>query len=165
MMTKFVYFFPIILMSALFLTCAGSITPGANLIEYTANVGTGSAYDVKDKVQRLLIRYQYEVVRTEQTVDQIYFETEWKNRTPFDDEGELDMVEGRTRFIINATHRVRSSTAGADRYVVHVKGENMVRYSYSQEWARVPMTKMLRAYFVKFAEDLRLELRTGIRVF
>lgn len=164
-MLKTSYLLSIILALVILLSCSSSMKKESLSTDYSANLGTATSYDFKEKTQRLLMRYQYELVRFEETSDQIYYETEWKNRTPFDDELELGIVEGRTRFTINAHPRGRIGVGGADLNVVRLFGENMVRYEGSDEWLRVPMSKMLRAYFNKFAEELKLEFRTGIRKF
>ena len=164
-MYKFNFLLSTILTLVLFFGCSGTYQKKTNPTEFNANVGTATAYDIKEKTRRLLMRYQYEIVREEHTYDQEYFESEWKNRRPFEDEIDLGIVAGRSRLTINAIPRTRTAITGSDLYVVRVYGENMVRFQGSDEWIRPTMTDMARKYFAKFAEDLRLELSTGIRKF
>ena len=131
--------------------CSSTHKKKMNPTEFTANIGTATAYDIKTKTRRLLMRYQYEIVREEFSYDQLYFESEWRNRAPFDDEIDMGIVEGRMRITINAVPRTRSSITGNDLNVVRVYGENMVRFQGSDEWVRLAMTNMVRKYFAKFA--------------
>lgn len=94
----------------------------------------------------------------------IYLETEWKSRYPFEDEIQQGVEEARTRMTLQAIPRTRVS-GGSDLNVVRLFCENMVRLRDQTQWQRVPMSKSLMDYLEGFAEDLRMEFRTGIRKF
>lgn len=137
---------------------------GSRTSTYSADLGTATAYDFRDKTGRLLARYQFSVYRFEETTDLIYLETEWKNRYPFDDEIDQGIVEARTRLIIQARPRIQTPT-GSDLNTVKLVAENLVRFQNSAQWQRVPMSKQLRAYLKRFVDELQTEFRTGFRKF
>ena len=93
-------------------------------------------------------------------IEQIYFESDWRYRGPFDDELELGIVDARTRLTINATPRTRG---GMDLYTVRMMAETQVRFEDVNEYVIVPMTDMLMEYLKTISDDLRLELMQGIR--
>ena len=164
-MLKSISFSTLLLLMYVFWGCSGTYTvkKESNPITFTAKVGTATAYDIEEKTRRLLDRYRYEIVRFEKTYDQIYFETQWRYRSPFEDEYEISVVDARTRIIINARPRTRTYVTGTDLYVIHVRGENQVRLEGSDAWINLPMTDMVMVYLSKFAENLEMEFRTGIR--
>jgi len=147
--------------------CAGTYQSKkkSDLTTFNTKVGVATAIDIKEKTRRLLDRYHYQVVRFEETYDEIYIETQWSYRTPFEDEYNQGIVNTRTRFIIVTNPRTRSYAGGVDLHLVNVRGENQVRYVDSDNWVNSPISDMLMTYFNKFAEDLKTELSMGIRKF
>lgn len=132
---------------------------------YTANVGTATAYDFKDKTQRLFTRYQFQVYRFQETADLIFIETEWKLRYPFEDELAHGIEEAKTRIVAEARPRSRMSSGGSELNRVSFYAENLVRFKQSHEWQPVALSDMLKSYLKEFADDLTTEFRTGIRKF
>ena len=135
----------------------------SNLSIFNTKIGTATSIDIKQKARRLLDRYQFQVVRFEETSDEIYIETQWNYRTPFEDEYHQGVVNARTRFIIITNPRTRAYAGGPDLHVVSVRGENEVRLVDKDNWINLPLTDMVIAYFNKFAGDLKTELSMGIR--
>lgn len=152
-----------ILLTGFLYGCAGSAsTEDSSAKSFTANLGTATVLDINQKARLLLERYQFQIVRYESTVDALYFETEWKPRYPFDDEIGQGIEETRTRIIIQATPRTRSAL-GSDLNTVRMEAENQVRLKNGVDWRYAEMSKMLRAYLRKFADDLSTEFRVGLR--
>jgi hypothetical protein len=149
-----------------FLTaCAGSGGTTSNST-YTADVGTATALDVKDKGRMFLDRQQYQVVRQEETSDLIYIETHWRFRSPFEDEVELGVEEARTRIFLRASARgMRQQGLFSDISVVKLTAENQVRYRGEAIWKDARITPELRSYLKKLSDDLSIVFRTGIRTF
>jgi len=150
--------------------CAGSGSSsrsgGDSSSSYIANVGTATSYDVRDKTQRLIYKHHYVVFRAEESQDMIYFETEWKDRAPFQDEEEGGILEARTRFILEARPRIRAEVAGSsDLNNVRLIFENLVLRESSPEWIYLPMTAMCKSYVRRIADDLIIDFRTGFRKF
>lgn len=165
-MFKSIYFSALLLL-LVFWSCSSTytVTRDLNPTVFTTRIGTATSYDFKETVSRLLNRYQYDVVRFEQTNDQIYIETYWRYRFPFEDEINLGVADAETRFIINARPRKRSYLSSSDLWVVQFQGENQVRLGNSDAWVNAPMTNMAMSYFNKFADDLKIEFYTGLRKF
>jgi len=132
---------------------------------YHTKIGTATSHDIKEKTQTVLTRYQYQIVRFEETSDEIYIETQWSYRTPFEDEYNQGVVNTRSRIIILTNPRTRAYSGGADFHVVNIYGENEVRLVESDSWITMPLSQMALAYFKKFAEDLKTELSMGIRTY
>lgn len=166
-MLKVKSFSILILLISILGGCAGTYQSKkkTRLTTFNTKVGIATAIDIKEKARRLLDRYQYQVIRFEETYDEIYIETQWNYRTPFEDEYNQTIVNARTRFIIVTNPRTRSYAGGADMHVVTVRGENQVRLVDSNNWINSPISDMLMTYFNKFAEDLKTELSMGIRKF
>jgi len=143
--------------------CAGTAgKERMSQVVYTADLGIATSFDFRDKTERFLSKYQYQIQRYEEFGDRLYIETIWKDRIPFEDEQELGIVEARSRFILQAVPRVRTG-AGTKLNRVQFTGQNQLRFQGSDVWAAGPLTKMSRAYFSKCADDLRTEFRSGIR--
>lgn len=130
---------------------------------YRRNVGTAYPLDMKQKTERIINKFNYTVVRREESYEQIYYETDWRYRSPFEDELELNIADARTSLTVNAVPKMRGGIPGSDLYNVYLSAENEVRFEGSEEWIRVPLSNMLVAYLNKIAEDLKLELLQGIR--
>lgn len=152
--------FAIFLILCIILGCSSARKSGENPTNYNRNLGTAYPTDVKEKTARIFNKYNYVIIRHEESFEQIYFETDWRYRGPFDDEIDLGIVDARTRLIVNATPRTRS---GTDLYTVRMTAETQVRFEDTNEYITVPMTDMLMAYLKTISDDLRLELMQGIR--
>jgi hypothetical protein len=131
---------------------------------YTANLGTATQLDFREKTRKMLDRYQFQVIRYEQTTDATFFETEWKMRYPFEDELQQNVEEARTRLIITATPRTRAPM-GSDLHTVRLEAENQVRYRDGRDWHYLQMSEMLKAYLKEFCDKLSTEFRSGIRTY
>lgn len=145
--------------------CSGSGEATRNSL-YTADIGTATALDVKDKGRLFLDRQQYQVLRQEETNELIYIETHWRFRSPFDDEVEQGVEEARTRIFLRATPRgMRQQGLFSDISIVKLTAENQVRYRGETTWRDARITPQLRSYLRKLSDDLSIEFRTGIRKF
>ncbi|RKY88150.1 hypothetical protein DRQ09_03335 [candidate division KSB1 bacterium] len=174
----------IFLILPLFINCSGSFG-GKTSGRFRTNLGLVTSYDFNEKTFRILNKYQYDVVRTEQTPEEQYVETQWKDHLPYADEQELGVVASRTRIILRARPRTRSETreqtvksqnmeelpvvgggkvlAGLNR--VEFVAEYMVQLQDNLEWQQIPMTKAVKKYLRRVADELKMEYVTGIRKF
>ncbi|MFB0517524.1 MAG: hypothetical protein ACETWG_13105 [Candidatus Neomarinimicrobiota bacterium] len=154
---------------ALFLSSCAVLSVGGNASAYrdlTVGAGEATSRDIFVKAPRILDRYQYEIVRQEESSHQLYFETRWQLRSPLDDERLLGVVETRTRLTIQARPRRAAAVSGAaNLYIVQIVAENMVRLSDHEEWIRIANTDMYKAYVRSVAEDLKNEFRMSMRRF
>lgn len=162
-MRRIIYY--ILITVALFTACGGTTSGGKrqNPSSFQARIGTATAPDVRIKTNLLLTRYQFELVRFEESSHEWYFETSWKHRELFDDERNESVAAARTRLIIRSRPRTRTSLGGtADIHNVQVYGENQLRLRESGKWINAPLSDELMDYFTKFSRDLETELRSGV---
>ena len=135
-----------------------------NSTSYTAKAGKATALDFKKETSNILTnRFSYQIVRTEETTDQIYFETNWQYRVPFEDEKILGIADARSRIKVNARPRIKFRQE--EPWPVTVICDNEVRLQNSQAWIEMPLTDMTMEYFRSIVRELRIEYDMGIRVY
>lgn len=128
--------------------------------------GEGTLLDVNAKTLRMLDRFQYEIVRTENSGQMAFYQTNWKYRIPFDDERAVGIVQARTRLTIRARPRRVATTAGSSNlYMVRMEAENMVMFEDSEIWTVTPNTSEYVQYVRTLAKDLENELRMTLSKF
>lgn len=143
--------------------CAASSSGGKiSLISYSTNVGVATTFDFKDKTERILNKYQFQIERYEEYGDRLYIETKWKDRIPFEDEKKDGIIAARSRLIVKARPRTRTGITVKLNQIQFI-GENLVLFANRESWRPAPLTKMCKAYFKQCADDLKTEFRTGIR--
>ncbi len=131
---------------------------------FEQNVGNATPRDVEQRTPRIIERYHYIVVRRETSERRMYFETDWRQRAPFEDEAARGISSARTRIIIRA--RQRGGAAGSSNLMtVDLIMENLALDERSGEWRQGVVTDMFRAYAKEIADRLKDEYIRGIRVF
>ncbi|GEM_PF-668858 len=146
--------------------CSSTRTKGerSNPSRYSKRIGNVTAIDFYEKTLKLLQnRYQYNIIRREQTENEIYIETNYLYRSPFEDERRMGIVSARTRIIIRALPRTQYMAPGATEWVVRMTGESQVQVQGSEEWVTMPMTDQAYKYFEKIRSRIKLEYDTGIQ--
>ena len=130
------------------------------------SAGEGTLYDVSLKTVRILDRFQYEIVRQENSAYMAFYETNWKYRLPFDDERAIGVVQARTRLTVRARPRRVATTAGTSNlYMVKMEAENMVLFADNGAWNVTPNTEEYMKYVRNIAKDLENELRMTLSKF
>ena len=146
--------------------CAG--TSGAGDLglpgHFQSDVGLATAFDLRDKTRRVLDKYQFEVLRFEQSADMIYYESQWKDRYPFQDELDQGIEGTRTRIIIQGKPRTRRKNQ-SDVFSVKFNAENQVRLRETNDWNYAVISPMAKTYLKQFSDDLETEYRSGLRRF
>ena len=143
---------------------AGGSSGGLGSRRFEQNVGNATARDVERRTPRILDRYHYTIVRHETSERRTYIETDWRTRTPFEDEAARGISSTRTRIIIRA--RQRGATSGSSHLMtVDFIMENLALDEQSGEWRQGVATDMFRAYAKEIADRLKDEYIRGIRVF
>ncbi len=144
--------------------CASSHARESPPAEVTADVGVGTAADIDRKAREVLARYRFQVVRVQPPPD-VYYETEWLRRDPFDDERSAGAEAAQSRVIVRARQRGLgiSSTSIANTFAIDVTVENMVRAAGGADFRPAPLTPAFRAFAKKLTDELELELRSGLR--
>lgn len=111
----------------------------------------------------LVSRHHFQYEREENSEGQLYVETLWRFRTPFDDELASNVSEARSKIILTAYPRELTNPAGL--WVASIEGRNEVKLEGGQGWVTLPLTEEAKKYFANIAEDLRIEYRMGVREF
>ncbi|MFQ5823245.1 MAG: hypothetical protein ACE5JB_04240, partial [bacterium] len=140
-MLKSIYsLFWLLFLILIYIGCAGSASgeKARQQKNYRATIGITYEPEFYGVLQTILVsKYQYLISRTEQSSREIYFETSWKDRPPFEDESETGIIGAQTRFIIRAKAR------HAGQYNIHLYAETQVLYESSEKWEPGPLSKML----------------------
>jgi len=129
---------------------------------YSTTVGTATATDIRNTVPRILSKYQYQISRVEESSDQIYVQTQWNNRTPFEDEYDAGVKNARTRIIIEARPRTR---VGTILNTVRFTAENMVLFDLEGDWENRSLSQEGERYIRAIVNDLKADLDMGVRTF
>ncbi len=150
------------------LNCAGTRTDEGDAFgkfDYVEEIGVATDFDTADKTRRILSRLNFILVREERSVNEFYFETQWKDRHPFEDEREAGVVAARTRIIIRTRPKTATGFGGAKLNRIRLFAENEVQYASSHEWQRAAITPMLKEYLDDIVERIKIEFRSGMRKF
>jgi hypothetical protein len=139
---------------------AGRSGTDANTARFERAVGTGSAPDVMTRSQKVIRQHQFEVRQLAEPPN-IYIETEWRNRSPFEDEVGLGVMTAQTRLIVRA--RQRATTPLGPVFGVNVAFENRVRMMGSEDWTEASATDQYRRWTDTITEEFRRELNIGVR--
>lgn len=144
--------------------CAGSSESRVTEERFTTTVGTATLSDLRDNFEKIVLdRYHYEYEIQRETTTSLYYETRWKERSPFEDEAQRGIESVRTRVIVEGRPRTRRGDEGGELYSVRFTGEMRVRYLTSDEWIASPISREARNFFRSITRDLDVELRSGFR--
>ena len=128
---------------------------------FQRDIGIASEPDAIAIAERIIQRYQYEVIRTD-PVPNLRYETDWKKRVPFGDEHALGITEAENRLII--TGRLRNTTDLGANYDLNLTVENRVRVAGSLDWNEGTASPLFRRYADEITEEFRKELQViGVR--
>ena len=136
---------------------AGSSGGGGNSI-YRANLPTTTQNVIVSQSESALVtRYGYRFQRTNVTVEDVLFETEWRDQSALEDEQAQGYSFARTRITITARPRTRSSGV-ANTYSVRFIAETELRMAAGGDWMSVPMTPMRERYIKEIADYMKNEM-------
>lgn len=160
--SRFLAFLPTLLLLGCATTGGAKESTGSKAPKATfyKNVGMATLPDLDQKGRRTLERAHYMVLRYDPPPD-VYYETQWLARDPFDDERAIGAVRAQSRIIIRARQR-DATWAKAMVYSVEFHVENQVRHE-GGDFTEIPATPLFTAYARQLASELEAELRTGVR--
>lgn len=132
-------------------------------------IGRASLHDITTEVPHLFRRLGYAIHENRLTASTVYIETAWQGRGPFDDEAEKGVEYARTRLI------ARARKSGPTLYTLSLTAENQVMGQAapglesadrgSSGWRTIPATDMYREYVSAIAEEIKMRVDAGLRVF
>lgn len=139
------------------LSCA-STGGSADEAHFSREVGRGTAQEVLEKTQIVLLQHQFEI---DQVTDPpaIYLRTRWRDRYPFEDEIARGVDEAQVRATVRGQPR---RAGGLTLYTVHITIEQRVRTPFMQDWITHTVTPRAEAYAARIAGDLERHLNVGV---
>jgi hypothetical protein len=167
MLRKIFIFLLVVVISLLATSCSssGASKSGSRSTSYEKTLGTTTAVEFKRNVPLIFSRYQFETYRAEESADQIYFESRWKERYPFQDELTAGAIKARTRIFVTSRPRYRDKSGYGKVQKVFFTAENQVVLQGTEVWQEFPLTDMFLDYIKRIAGDLELEMKSGIQEF
>lgn len=153
-----------LLLFATFLPLACATTGGAGSSLFRREIGDASFRDAYELSLRIVHRHHYEVSSQDTAYPQIRIDTNWRERTPFDDERALGVNRAESRLVI--TGRARGQSELGPSYKINLIAENRVRLVGSTDWNESTNTAMFRQYADSIVQDFKRELDViGVRRF
>ena len=110
----------------------------------------------------LQTRYGYRFFRRENTAEDIYFETEWRDAAAFDDERASGVDFVRTRIYIEARPRNRSAGI-AGSFSTTFRAEVESRLNMTGQWTQRELTPEREEYLQEIATFIENQLRIAFR--
>ncbi|MFQ5572422.1 MAG: hypothetical protein ACE5G0_22335 [Rhodothermales bacterium] len=140
---------------------AGSSTSSGNT--YRESLGSTSRAQIFKTTDDILVRkFQYQFERQQDSSEDVYIETRWRDQVALEDEQAQGYAFVRTRIILSA--RPRNRTPGAmQSYSVTFRSECMVR-QHGGDWVKMPMTAMRKAQLREIAQEMKTDMTSGVRV-
>ncbi len=144
--------------------CSGTLTQ-LGRVEQT--VGQASYYDIMKEVPEVLATHGYTVYDDTPNGPNLYIETGWQERAPFDDEAAQGITYARTRFIAQARK------ASADTYTLRIRAENQVQvgegatatvaFREGTPWGTMGPTGDYTAYVHQVTSEIEMRVAAGVR--
>jgi hypothetical protein len=136
--------------------------PKAQASGFYKNIGDATLVDLEAKGKRILDRRSFHIVRQEGPPE-VYYETQWLAREPFDDERALGVVAAQSRVLLRGRER-NTTWAKATTYTIDFYVENQVRRQ-GGDFTEIPASKQFTQYARSIASEIENELRSGVRSF
>ncbi len=140
--------------------CSGASSSTSSSNSFRESLGTTSQAQLQKSVEEIILRkYQYQFERTNYSSEDVYLETRWRDEVALEDERAQGYSFSRTRIIITA--RPRNRTTGT--YAVTFRAECLLR-GVDGDFMVAPMTAMRKAHLRDISGEIRNEINTGIRL-
>lgn len=123
-------------------------------------LGTGSPTDIIQRTDKVFSKYQFELHQRGE-LPNLYIETKWRNRAPFEDEEALGIVAAQTRAIVRGQRRIGGTNS--EIYAAVLTVENRVQRERDGAWYDNVATKQYLAFANQITADLKYELEIGVR--
>ena len=137
------------------LSCSSANIKKDNTGTHIYNLGKASEYDILQTIPRIIRKYKFQVLHNYDTGSYHTYESEWKNRYPFEDERKIDILEGRMKIIM----RTRKTQDKLE--YVQLEVNNMVRIPDAPDWINAPMSKMVKKDLDRMITELKHEFDEG----
>lgn len=145
-------------MSILLVNCSATSNLGGDSNRYRIRLGVANLNAMKVETPRILSRFGYILQRQEEALSDIYFESRWKKRAPFEDEIKLGIKQVDSRLIIRATPRATAGSSG-HIYKVSLIAETKYQDTETNAWTASTPTDMAKAKFNEIADAFKTEFQ------
>lgn len=125
---------------------------------YSEEIAQGTGENITVITENILNRFSYTVNRSVRTDNRIMFESDWKNRIPFDSEKHLGYEEVRNKIIITARPYMRSEMTEKRVYNVKLEGLTEYRLNEGPDWIIADINDEATNYLKEIAYELKTEL-------
>ncbi len=127
-----------------------------------SNLGSSARSHIVTTAQdALLTRYGYRFNREVNTVEDVRFETSWKDLTLLGDEQAAGYIEVRVRITITARPRNRAAGTGAT-FSSRFEAEFEAIVTSGGNYQPVPITPEREEYILEIADYLENEFKAGV---
>ncbi len=164
-MMSYTRFLPMMLCLASFILmvlagCGTSNTPSEREYIYRSSLGNSTETDLRMKVPRFFSRMNYTLYRDEVTLDGTYFESEWRERSLFDDEPDMGISQARTKIIVTSRPLTAQATTQQRAFIEIF---NQVYIEEEGGWVRNLCSPQTEEYFRDLTRRFRDDLESGVR--
>ncbi|MCH8486690.1 MAG: hypothetical protein LAT75_07475 [Candidatus Cyclonatronum sp.] len=140
--------------------CAGSGQSGEREYVYRSNIGNATELDMQRVIPRYISRINFIMYRDNITLEGTYFETEWRERAPFDDEIALGATQAQNMIVVSSRAPTGQVTS-AHRAQIEIYNQLFIEEQGG--WVRHISTAQAEEYFRDIARNLSQELESGVR--
>ncbi len=144
--------------------CSGTLSHLGRL-EFT--VGQASYSDIETEVPAVFAKYGYAIYANVTNGPNLYIETGWQERAPFDDEAAEGIIYARTRFI------ARARGSGVHSYTLRIRAENEVQpgdnptakvtVREAMPWGTMQPTDDYASYARQITSEIEMRVAAGVR--
>ncbi|MCP4726499.1 MAG: hypothetical protein GY863_15750 [bacterium] len=155
--------FPVIMLGLLLICCSGGTAISTR--GFQKSMGDHLRGDIVDQSTKLFAKHGFELERQEgadiNDAGDIYVETRWKDRLPFDEEKSEGIVAVRTKIVIRArrTQKVLNFTTNQVMFRVTYVMEHEFMVGLDREWVKRPFCPKQEEYCHRIYDEYRSQLR------
>ncbi|MFC1492487.1 hypothetical protein ACFL6O_00890 [candidate division KSB1 bacterium] len=155
--------FQVIILGLLFTYCSGGTTKSR--VGFQKSMGDHLRNDIIEQCNNLATKHGFDIERLEgaEATDggDIYIETRWKDRVPFEEEKAEGIVAARTKIILRArpTQKALNFTSGQRMYRVTYVMEHEFMVGLDREWIKRPFCPKLEDYCRRIYDEYKSQLR------
>ena len=135
---------------------SGNLVGDSN--RHSVRLGVSNVNTMKIETPRIFSRFGFVVQRQEEALSDVYFESRWKKRPPFEDEVKIGIKQANTRLIVRASPRATAGSAG-HIYKVTLISETQYQNSETGKWTVSPPTEMAIARIEEIADAFKTEFQ------
>jgi len=127
-------------------------------VTYKEKISRGTAEDVSHVVQMILHRRSYTIIRSEVSLNQIYYETNWSLRLPYESEQNEGFSDVRTKIILKGRPHMRVEYGQERLFNIEFIGETQYKLKGEDVWLENHDNTEARGFLKEIAYEMNTEL-------